>query len=68
MPTYDDLNVLTFIASIVQSLAWPMAVVVSLFLFRSPISKKLEEVLSIEALGSRVSFERELEEAEGDDC
>lgn len=53
---------LAFLASIVGSLAWPVAVVVIALIFREPILKLLPDVSELEYGKFKVKFEKELAE------
>jgi hypothetical protein len=50
------MNNLGFIASVVGSLAIPVAVVAALLIFRRPLADLLGRIISYEGLGQKVNF------------
>lgn len=58
------MDTLTFISSIVASLAWPLAAVVLALLFRRSIERLLERMTAAKVPGFEAEFEKKLKEAE----
>lgn len=59
-----DMSNLSFVASLVGSLAVPVTVLAVLVLFRRPLVELLGRIVSYEGLGQKVSFGRKLANAE----
>lgn len=64
MPSKDDMDILAFIASLVQSLAWPAAIVVCAWTFRAPILKLLSTMRSLKYGDLKMDFGEELTDIE----
>ena len=64
MPPVPEMNLLDFIASLVNALAWPIAVVLFAVLFRQPISKILLSLRSLRYKNLELDLKRDLSELE----
>ena len=58
------MDTLTFISSIVSSLAWPTAAVILAVLFRVPLQKAFDRLKTAEVPGFKAEFEDRLKQAE----
>ena len=58
------MNWLTFIASLVDAIAWPVAIIAVVLLLRQPIARLLPELRELRYKDFRVEFGRKLEEVE----
>ena len=58
------MNWLDFISSIVGSLAWPVAFVIAVVVYKDPLKKLMERMTDVELWGSKASFSNSLKGAE----
>ncbi len=58
------MNWLDFFSSIIGSVAWPIAFVVAVVIYKEPLQKLLERITDVEVWGSKASFIKSLKGAE----
>ena len=59
----SDPALLEFIASLADSLAWPVAIIVLILAFRRDVRKLFEKIVSISIRGNTISFDQTLQAA-----
>ncbi|MEM9670645.1 MAG: hypothetical protein AAF950_17145 [Pseudomonadota bacterium] len=64
LPSKDNMDVLSFFASVIESLAWPAALVICALTFRTPILKLLSSMRSLKYGDFEVDFGEELTDIE----